>query len=233
MVIRALTATLVITGLTPAAVHAAPGLSSFSLTPSTTQAGGHPNVALSFSFGEATTGVTAVAVHLPPGLSANPRAFPFCSQGRLVRDMCPAKSKVGSLRVTAVAYGFEVPVTSDIYNVAPVARDRVRLGVPIFVSYSGPGLTVEVPVVERPDTGLDLTVTGLPREVAGMPVRLKNLTASIRGAARTRVKKKVKRTPFLTNPGSCSPATSVLEVTVQDMPASPLTSSSAFTPSGC
>ena len=157
-------------------------LSAFSVTPSTLQAGGHPSLRLSVAFAEPSTGVKGVAMHLPAGLSADSGAIPYCARSRLVRNLCWPKSKAGSLTVTAVAYGIELPVTRNIYNVRPIGTERLRLGVPIIGSYSSPGIAAELPVTERPgDRGLDLAVSGLPSEVGGYPVRLKSVTVSIRG----------------------------------------------------
>jgi hypothetical protein len=229
-----LAGTLIFAAMNTGHADAAPALSSFSVTPSTVRAGAHPNLNVSFSFGDPSTGIKAVAVHLPAGLSADSRAIPYCARSRLVRNLCSPRARAGSLTVTAVAYGIELPVTRNIYNVRPIASERVRFGVPILGSSSRPGIAAEVPVVARPaDSGLDMTVTGLPTEVGGYPVRLKDVTVSIRGIARTRIKKKVRRRPFLTNPTSCIPAVSMLEVTAQDAATAPLTGSSSFTPTGC
>jgi hypothetical protein len=95
------------------------------------------------------------------------------------------------------------------------------------------GLAAEVPVTERPaDKGLDMAFTGLPTEVGGIPVRLKQFGFSIKGVSRTRIKKRIRKRAFLTNPTSCTAATSVVDVTLPDVAAS-LTASSSFTPSGC
>ena len=212
---------------------AAPTLSAFSVAPSTVRAGAHPNLNVSFSFADPSTGIKGVAIHLPPGLAADSRAFPYCARSRLVRNLCSPRSRVGWLTVTAVAYDIELPVTRNIYNVRPIATERLRLGVPILGSSSHPGIAAEVPVVARSaDNGLDMTVTGLPTEVGGYPVRLKHVTVSIKGTARIKVKKKVRKRPFLTNPAACVPAVSVLEVTPEGAPAT-LTSSSSFIPTGC
>ncbi len=237
MGLRTFAAVLVIAAVIPAGAEAALGVAEFSVTPSTTQAGGHPNLSVSFALADPSTSVRDVAVHLPAGLTASSRAIPYCTRRRLVRNLCLPKSRAGSLGVTIVAYGIEFPLSRNIFNIRPVGAEPVRLGVPILGSFSRPGIAAEVPVVERPgDKGLDLTITGLPSEVAGYPVRLKSVTVKIKGVARTRIRKKVKTRPFLTNPATCTPATSILELTPQDTPqeaAAPLTSSSSFTPSGC
>jgi hypothetical protein len=232
--LRVCLAAALIAAVAPGTAGAAVSISQFTVTPSTTQAGGHPNLSMSFSLAEPSTGVKDVAVHLPAGLAANSRAIPFCTRRRLVRNLCLPKSKAGSLVVTVVAYGIELPVGRDIFNVRPAAAEPLRLGVPILGSFSQPGIAAELPVGRRPaDGGLDLAVKGLPSEVAGFPVRLKTVTVKLRGVARTRVKKKVRKTPVLTNPASCTPATSILEIITQEPGAVPLTSSTSFTPSGC
>jgi hypothetical protein len=208
-------------------------VSRFSVTPSTIQAGGHPRLRLSIVFSE-PTGLRSLALHLPAGLTAQPRAIPFCSRKSLLADFCPRQSKVGSIEAVAVAYGLELPVTREIDNVRPRPTERLRLGVPIVPSYTGTGVAAEIPVTERPgDKGLDMAISGLPGEVGGIPVRLEEIGFSIKGMSRTRIKKRIRTRAFLTNPTSCTAATSVVDVTLQDVPATTLTASSSFTPSDC
>jgi hypothetical protein len=209
---------------------AAVTVTGFSATPSTTRAGGHPNLKVSTLFSEPTT-ISGIAIHLPAGLRADSRAFPFCSRKRLLLNFCPRNTKVGSLGAVAVAYGLELPVTTSIYNVRPSPTERVRFGVPI-VGATGTGVAAELPVRERPaDKGLDLALAGLPSEVAGIPVRVTKLELSLKGVARRKVRKRIRKRPFLTNPSSCAPATTGLDVTLHD--ATALTASSSFTPTGC
>jgi hypothetical protein len=208
-------------------------LTRFSVTPSTTVAAGHPNVRTSIGFSEPTP-LRSLALHLPAGLTAAPRAIPFCSRKSLLADFCPRPSKVGSITIVAVAYGIQLSVTREIYNVRPGANERLRLGVPIVASYTGTGVAAELPVTERPqDRGLDMAVAGLPSEVNGIPVRVKELGLWIKGVSRVRIKKRVRKRAFLTNPAACTPATSSLEVTLNDALGTTLASSSSFTPSGC
>jgi hypothetical protein len=214
--------------------EAAVDVSHFSVTPSTTEAAGHPNLRVSARFGEPTAGLKDIAFHLPAGLTANPGAIPFCSRKLLRADLCARGSKAGSITVVGVAFGFELAVTSRIYNLRPVAAERLRLAVPFSGSASRPGLAAELPVTERPaDRGLDMAVFGLPREVAGVAVRIKEISFSFRGVARSRVRKRLRKKAFLTNPPNCSPATSVLELTSHDAPTTIITRTSSFTPTGC
>jgi hypothetical protein len=213
-----------------APAHAGATITAFSVTPSTTRAGGHPNLTVSVAFSE-PTGFSALAMHLPAGLTARPRAIPFCGRRDLLADFCPRRSKAGSFTVVAVAYGIELPVAREIYNVRPRGAERLRLGVPIIPSYTRAAVAAELPVTERPDKGLDLAVAGLPAEVAGVPVRAKTFRLFLKGTSRTRIKKRVRKRAFLTNPTSCSPAVSSLDVTLHD--ATRVSASSSFTPSGC
>jgi hypothetical protein len=231
---RTLAATLLIAAFAlTASAQAAVTLSHFSVTPSTIRAGGHPRLRVSIVFSE-PTGLSAIALHLPAGLTAQPRAVPFCSRKSLLADFCPGPSKVGAIEAVAVSYGIDLPVTRDIYNARPRPPERLRLGVPIVASYTGTGVAAEIPVTERPgDKGLDMAVAGLPSEVGGIPVRLKEVGLSIKGMSRTRIKKRIRKRAFLTNPPSCTAATSVVDITLQDVAATTLTTSSSFTPSGC
>jgi hypothetical protein len=234
MALRAFAAAVLVAAALPGTAQATLSVSRFAVTPSTTQADGHPNLSMSFALAEPSNGIKGIAVHLPAGLSADPSAIPPCSRYRLVRNLCESRSRAGSLSVTVVAFGLDFSVRRDIYNIRAVATERVRLGVPILGSFSRPGIAAELPVVERPgDKGLDMAVTGLPSEVGGYPVRLKEVTVWLKGTARTKTRKKVRKKAVLTNPHACVPATSVLELTPQETGAATLTSSSSFTPSGC
>jgi hypothetical protein len=212
---------------------AVPGVSRFSVTPSTTQAGGHPNLNMVISFDPPSSDVRQIALHLPPGLTANGRAAPVCPRGRLLADLCDLRTKVGSVRLAGEALGFEAEAARNIYNLAPVGQERLRLGVPVFGSLSRGGLALMLPVTTSADGGLDLTVAGPPREVAGYAIRIKEIGLRIRGVVRKRVRRRVRSRPLLTNPSTCTPARSVLEVLSYDVSAPPVTMTSSFTPTGC
>lgn len=225
---------LVMALASPSATEAAFDVSHFSVAPSTTQARGHPNISVSITFADPNAGVKDIALHLPAGLSASRSAIPFCPRKRLLADLCPARSKVGSITIVGQAFGFDLALTRKIYSVRPAASEWLRLAVPIFGTYSKPGLAAELPVTVRPDDrGLDMSVTGLPREVGGIAVRVKAVSFRLRGVATSKVKKRLRRRSFLTNPPSCTPATSVLEITSQEVPARVISRLSSFTPTGC
>jgi hypothetical protein len=216
-----------------APASAAPTVSRFSVTPSTTQAGGHPNLEVVTAFDPPSSDVRQVALHLPAGVTVSAKAAPFCSRSRLLADLCDLRTKVGAVSLAGEALGFEAEAARNIYNLAPVGQERLRLGVPVFGSLSRGGIALMLPVTARPDGGLDLTVAGPPREVAGYAIRIKQIAFRIRGVVRKRVRHRVRTRPLVTNPSTCTPASSVLEVSSYDTALPPVTMTSSFTPTGC
>jgi hypothetical protein len=175
-----------------------------------------------------------IALHLPGGLTTNARAAPFCSRSYLVADLCPLQTKVGEVRLVGVALGLEAEVARNIYNLKPRGSERLRLGVPLFGSVSRGGAALVLPVRERPeDHGLDVAVAGPPREVAGYSVGIKEVTFRLKGTVRARIRGMLRRRALLTNPGSCGPASTALDVVAYEGPPPRLTQVSTFTLTGC
>jgi hypothetical protein len=219
--------------LVPSA-HAALNVSGFSMTPSTTQAGGHPNVHVSISFDPPTADVKDIALHLPAGLTANASAAPFCSRRDLVANLCSLDTKIGSVTLVAVVLGFEAEVARNIYNLKPKGAERLRLGVPVVGTVSRGGVALMLPVTARPgDGGLDLAIAGPPREVAGYSVTVKAVSLRLKGVVRRTIRGAVRKRPLLTNPRSCRPASTVLDMTTHEGPPAQVALTSAFTPTGC
>jgi hypothetical protein len=227
----ALTAVLALASPAVAALD----VSAFSVIPSTTRAGDHPTLNVSVAFNPPTADVKAIALHLPAGLTANARAAPFCRSRRLVADLCSLEAKVGSVSLAGVALGFEAEAVRNIYNVKPVGTEALRLGVPVFGTVSRGGVALTLPVSRRPqDNGLDIAVAGPPREVAGYSIAIKSVSFRIKGTIRKRTKRgSVRRRAFLTNPRSCGPATSTLDVLAYQGPPAAVTRTAAFTLTGC
>jgi hypothetical protein len=217
---------------TPA--QSALSVSAFSMKPSTTRAGGHPDLKVSESFNPPTADIKEIVLHLPGGLTANARAAPFCSRSYLVADLCPLDTKVGEVRLVGVALGLEAEVARNIYNLKPRGPERLRLGVPLFGSVSRGGAALVLPVRERPeDHGLDVVVAGPPREVAGYSVGIKEVTFRLKGTVRARIRGRLRRRALLTNPASCGPASTALDVVAYEGPPPRLTKVSTFTLTGC
>jgi hypothetical protein len=217
---------------TPA--QAALNVSAFSMTPSTTKVRGHPDLTVSESFNPPTADIKEIALHLPGGLTANAHAAPFCSRRYLVADLCPLETKVGQVGLVGVALGLEAEVARNIYNLKPRGPERLRLGVPLFGSVSRGGAALVLPVTERPeDHGLDVAVAGPPREVAGYSVGIKEITFRLKGTVRARIRGRLRRRALLTNPASCGPASTALDVVAYEGPPPRLTQVTTFTLTGC
>jgi hypothetical protein len=217
----------------PSPSRSAVDVSRFTITPSTTQAGAHPTIDLSVSFDPPTSDVRSIVLHLPAGLTANSRAAPFCRSRLLLSDLCPLVTRVGSVTLLGEALGFQAEARRNLYNLRPAGAERLLLGVPVFGSFSRGGIALRLPVTARPDNGLDVAVAGPPREVAGYAIRIKQVSFSLQGLVRRKVKRVVRKRGLLTNPRSCGPATTVLEITTHDVPPATLTQSSTFTTTGC
>jgi hypothetical protein len=211
----------------------AASVSRFTMTPSTTQAGGHPTLDVSVAFDPPTSDVKGIVLHLPAGLSANARAAPYCRRTLLLSDLCPLATKVGSVSLVGEALGFEAEAKRNIYNFKPTGTERLRLGVPIFGSFSRGGVALTLPVNARADGGLDLAVAGPPREVSGYAIGIKQVSVRLKGLIRRKVKRRVSKRAFLTNPRVCGPATTMLEITSYEAPSTPLIQSSGFVTTGC
>ncbi len=133
------------------------------------------------------------------------------------------------------ALGLEAAVVRNIYNVRPVGQERLRLGVPLFGSLSRGGLALMLPVSARPgDNGLDIAIAGPPREFAGYAIRIKAVNVRIRGVVQRRTRRGTSsKRALVTNPRSCLPASSQLEVSTHEGPPAQGTQTSTFTPTGC
>src|SRR5882724_9839110 len=73
------------------------GLTGLSVTPASTQAGAHSNIAVNIGFSTPTDQVKNLTISLPPGVVGDPNATPHCSVAQLNSDTCPANSEVGSV----------------------------------------------------------------------------------------------------------------------------------------
>ena len=136
--------------------------------------------------------------------------------------------------MVGVALGIEAEVARNIYNLKPTGPERLRLGVPLFGSVSRGGAALVLPVRERPqDHGLDVALAGPPREVAGYSVAIKEITLRLKGTVRARIRGRLRRRPLLTNPASCGPATTTLDIAAYEGPPPTLTKVSTFTLTGC
>jgi hypothetical protein len=218
----------------PAAASASVSISSFKVTPSTTQAGAHPNLTIdtAFTLNPASDDVKSVGVVLPQGLVGDPNAADRCTAAAFAADTCPASSKVGTTTasVTATIVLLEVPqtVTGDVYNLVPKGDEPARLGVVLRPSLPGAAkVFLQSAVTTGPQTGYGLLTLfdGLPRDSGGIETRVDSMQLVLLG--------KAAKGSFIQNPTSCRLAKSTATITSYDQPNSPKSASSSFTPTGC
>ena len=116
---------------------------SYNALPSTTEAGGHPDVEFSFKLGNrqetptpcACDDARNVTVHLPAGLIANPHAVPQCTTAEFASEQCPIDSQIGvteiRLTVEAVVAGIREDnegFIAPVFNLVPPPEEAGLLG---------------------------------------------------------------------------------------------------------
>jgi hypothetical protein len=218
----------------PASASASVSVTSFKVTPSTTQAGAHPDLTVdtSFSLDPTSDDVKSVGVLLPQGLVGDPNAADRCSASAFAADNCPASTKVGTTTasVTATVVLLEVPqtVTGDVYSLQTQGDEAARLGVVLRPSLPGAEkVFLQSPVTVGPQTGYGLLTNfdGLPRTSGPIETRVDSMKLVLAGKAAHGF--------FMTNPTDCREATSTATITSYDDAGSPKTATSSFTPTGC
>ena len=214
------------------------GISSFSVTPASTQAAGHPDVTIDTVFSGVSDNLKSLALHLPAGLVGNPNAAAKCSQADFDADACPGNSVVGSVTnsVTALPLGLlpvTLSLTDDVFNVAPSAGEPARLGIWVHTPLIGGSVVdnVKLPVtvsVRPGDFGLDTAIVNIPNTLGSallgdVPIQINSISLTLNGTA--------SGGNFVTLPSSCSAATTRIDVGSYGGHAA--SAQSTFTPSGC
>jgi hypothetical protein len=166
---------------------AAPAQASFSVMPSTTQAGAPADVAVHVDFAASPA---SVALHLPPGLVGNPNAAARCPLQTFRTGGCPGSSQVGHASATT----FLGPLSGGVYNLEPEPGEPARLGIAIELLGLIPLVRNEAAITLRPDGGLDSTIAQLQN--GGFDIRALDLTLD---------------SSFMTLPTSCAPATVTMD----------------------
>jgi hypothetical protein len=210
--------------LAPASARADFAIDDFSVEPSTTLAGAHPDVAFSIHFADPSFDVKDVRLDLPPGLIGDPHATGGrCTRAQFQSDSCPSSTIVGSASTQADAI---VPITAsgDVYNIDPEPGEPARLGIRQVAL--GSTIRLESPITVRPeDSGLTSMLRDLPNSAAGMPITIRRIDFTLAGAARSGAS-------FMRNPTSCSEA--VTRVTATPYGGGQTAAAqSAYTPTSC
>lgn len=206
-----------------------PGLSqaftihSFSVVPTSTQAGGHPDVDVHFtnetSFDEGTVSGSNdprdIVVHLPTGLIGNPHAAPICTPAEFATDKCNPDSQIGVAIPTAcLGPGFCLTFETPLYDIEPQPNQAGLLGfktllfdTPVYTVLSSRtgsdyGLDASVLEVEHvlPLPEFEQILWGVPADPSHDALRFKE-GGGLPGP--TGVPSNSPLTPFLQNPTTC------------------------------
>ncbi|MGH2906495.1 MAG: hypothetical protein ACRDKI_06960 [Solirubrobacterales bacterium] len=223
----------------PAGASAAFGVSAFSVTPSTLQQGGHPNLAVSFTrSGSETDDVRDIALNFPPGLKLDPTGTNTCSNSQLSSDSCPSTSRVGTLSGTLTVQLSSLSFTNvsfsgSAYLLAGGTNTSYTIGIVVRPS---PWRNIVLKQVITPNSpvsgGIKAALTNIQRTVDLNSFVTQNIT--IKGATLTFTARSGTSGSgpfFVTNPTTCGAATTTGVFTAYDN--STVTKASSFTPTGC
>jgi hypothetical protein len=226
----------------PGLAHATLPVTSLTAAPDSLQAAGHANFNLSMAFG-GTEHAKGLVIHLPAGLIGNPGAATPCPEATFQARGCVSSgansAKVGtsSIAATATTLGIPTDITAsgDVYVLVPKTGEIARLGIDLYPEGAAATLSPHailnesvVSVRTATDNGLDSALEGLPKTsqttLGEADVHLKSLNLTLNAASG--------KGPFISNPSSCQPAVTTVDVTSYDSPG--INSKSAtYTPTGC
>jgi Invasin, domain 3 len=164
----AMLALLALPAMLASSASAAEPIESFSITPSTTQAGGHPNLQTSFSLqspGEPETAKSAT-LSTPAGVFANPNAVAQCTAADFALEECPVDSQAGLVTVYAnhEANSDYLLGTAPVYDLEPGPEQTARFA--FIVPTLDTPVTIPVSVRTASDYGLRLAIAGISEETA-------------------------------------------------------------------
>jgi hypothetical protein len=212
-------------------------VAAFSVVPSTTAAGGHPEVtiteAFAYTLGSQDT-VKSATLHFPPGLLGNPQATNRCPPADFASDHCPSNTQVGmasvgvSVFIFGIPFPLDAPLGGSIYNLVPDHEHPAMLGIVIRPPI-GPKVFLKSPISIRSsgDFGLDSPVDDMPNKVLGLRLRTNQVKLTLFGIPDGATE------PFMTNPTSCKDATTTLDVVSYKALEKTATGYSRFTPTDC
>jgi hypothetical protein len=191
----------------PAPAWASQAIESFAVSPSDTQAGGHPDLQVSFSLAAGSSeAAQSVVVNGPTGMALLPRSVPACSDVDFGAKECPPSSQVGLVTVHGAHEGNAdfLLGTAAVYSRTPAAGEFGRLG--FFVPMAGDAVGGPIALRSGTDYGARLTLDGFPE---GAALRAADLTlwgapsASLHDA--DRLPKGTTGCPGLTTAGCATP----------------------------
>jgi hypothetical protein len=149
-------------------------LYSFTASPTSTQAGAHPDLGVSYSGEERDfpqllqhcqcNEPRDIKISTPAGVIGNPHATPRCSAADFARNMCPADSQVGAIDANVSLVGFLYDTGDQaVYNSIPRPTQAGFLSASLIPNAFGIPLYTIFEARTGGDYGLDATVTGVSR----------------------------------------------------------------------
>jgi hypothetical protein len=235
MLVTSATALAIAGAAAPA--DASVGIRSFSITPSTTQAGASPNLKVNINLANSWSDTADnLTLSFAQGLLANPQVPATCSVQQFSWDSCPSSSWIGNGTVTVsipAFFGFTAPVGANVYLVTPTNSSSVArigliinvLGIPLE-SALAPVTVGRPPNPSLPSSlGLNFNFSGLPNNWNGLGLQIDNINLTIFGSVNGKA--------FTRNPTTCSAATSAVYANSYQAQATYSSGTSAFTPTNC
>ncbi len=231
------------------------GVHDFVVTPSTPQAGAHPDLKIKVDFcgpspcspEDRAQPLRDLLLNLPPGLLGDPLTPAQCPKATFDANPtnCPAGSKIGTVGgevESDTVIAIQSPVQGFLYNVEPAADEIGRLGIDIAVDIDifGGLIQAHTRIIDSAgqqvsgDLSLHQAALGFPARipavVAGVavsvPIKVRNIEFNLAGEVGSPAK------PYIVSPTSCELATTRLEVNSwTDSTHAQRTSS--YTPEGC
>ncbi len=159
---------------------------------------------------------------LPPGLLGYLGNVPPCPVDAARTANCPASSQVGTVTAAAGTGPAPASLTGPIYLTGPVGDGIAGMAivVPAKVGPIDLGNVVVLAALKiRPDVGIDVTATNLPRIVGGVPMAIRSMQLSL------------DRPGFLFNASSCSAQQITAQFTSQE--GATAGAAAPYQPTGC
>jgi hypothetical protein len=187
------TATFAIGGCDTAAAFA-PGL---RVSAASTAAGRPAGaVTLDVSRPDGAEDIARVTTQLPPGLAGSLKGVPVCPEAAANAGACPAETRVGSVSALAGSGDAPVGLSGTVSLTGPYDGGLAGLAIAI-PGKVGPvdlgTVIVRAGIALRPDGGLNVRTSALPRLVGGVPVSIRSLALTL------------DRPGFILNASSCAP----------------------------
>jgi hypothetical protein len=212
----------------------APAAADFTIgavraAPADVAAGAHSDFTFHADFSPGGEHVRDFVVHMPPGVFGRLAAAPPCSRAAFDASRCPATSQLGRIGIRAQGAGFSTDAAGEIFNLVRSGSEPARLGIVLrpFGGALGTVRSEAVVSVRDSDFGLDTTMRDVTKTFLGFPIEIQSFDVML--AARAGVPAQ----PFMTNPTSCRPAITAIEVRTYEHPQTPVVGRGGFTPTGC